>query len=99
MEAFILKAIKKLAKQQLPSFDKGFKYYSAKDYHIYSHISQFFWYGKEGSQKHLNLYAHHISYQLKERCLTQHYRIQPNKIQSRNKIVTSVPTNPLLVNK
>ena len=30
---------------------------------------------------------------------TQHYRIQPNKSQSRNKIVTSLPTNPLLFNK
>ena len=31
--------------------------------------------------------------------VTQHYRIQPNKSQSRNKIVTSLPTNPLLFNK
>jgi len=30
---------------------------------------------------------------------TQHYRIQPNKRQSRNKIVPSLPTNPLLFNK
>ena len=30
---------------------------------------------------------------------TQHYRIQPNKSQSQNKFVTSLPTNPLLFNK
>jgi len=30
---------------------------------------------------------------------TQRYRIQPNKSQSQNKIVTSLPTNPLLFNK
>jgi len=30
---------------------------------------------------------------------TQHFRIQPNKNQSQNKIVTSLPTNPLLFNK
>jgi len=30
---------------------------------------------------------------------TQHYRIQLNKSQSWNKIVTPLPTNPLLFNK
>ena len=30
---------------------------------------------------------------------TQHYRIQPNKSQSWNTIITSLPTNPLLINK
>ena len=30
---------------------------------------------------------------------TQHYRIQYNKRQSRNKIITSLPNNPLLFNK
>jgi len=30
---------------------------------------------------------------------TQHYRIQPNKSQSWNKIVTLLPSNPLLFNK
>ena len=28
---------------------------------------------------------------------TQHYRIQTNKKQSRNKIVTSLPTNPYII--
>ena len=30
---------------------------------------------------------------------TRHYRIQPDKSQSQNKIVTSLSTNPLLFNK
>jgi len=37
-------------------------------YRIYSWLSRFFGEGKGTSQKHLDLYKRHISYQLKERC-------------------------------